>query len=357
MVGPFVYGALPARVVFGSGTLATLPEEIRKLGRGRALVLTTPQQAGQGDQLAALLGPAAAGVLASAVMHTPVDVTETALTALKASGADCIVALGGGSTIGLGKALALRTGIDQVAVPTTYAGSEMTPILGETRDGVKTTQRSLAVLPETVIYDVDLTLSLPAALSGTSGINAIAHAVEALYAEDRNPVTSLMAEEAIRALGEALPRIGRDPVDRAARADALYGSWLAGSCLGTVGMALHHKLCHTLGGSFDLPHAETHTVILPHALAYNRTAAADAAMRVARALGVDDAPRGLFDLAGAVGARRSLRELGMAEADIDRAADLAVRNPYWNPRPIERDAIRALIARAWAGAPPAEAAA
>lgn len=357
MVGPFVYGALPARVVFGSGTLASLPQELERLGRSRALVLTTPQQAGEGKRLAGLIGRAAAGIHAGAVMHTPVEATEAALAALAASGADCVVTLGGGSTIGLGKALALRTGIDQIAIPTTYAGSEMTPILGETRDGVKTTQRSLAVLPETVIYDVDLTLSLPAGLSGTSGINAIAHAVEALYAEDRNPVTSLMAEEAIRALGQALPRIAADPADQAARADALYGAWLAGSCLGTVGMALHHKLCHTLGGSFDLPHAETHTVILPHALAYNRSAAAEAVARAARALGAADAPRGLFDLAGAVGARRSLRELGMAEADIDRAADLAVRNPYWNPRPIERDAIRALIARAWAGAPPAEAAA
>ncbi|MGL4287843.1 MAG: maleylacetate reductase [Phreatobacter sp.] len=355
MVGSFVYGALPARVVFGSGTLATLPEEVARLGARRVLVLTTPHQASEGERLARLLGPLSAGVYCGAVMHTPVEVTRDALETLQGAEADCVVSLGGGSTIGLGKALALRTGVNQIAVPTTYAGSEMTPILGETADGLKTTVRTLDVLPETVIYDVDLTLSLPAGLTGTSGINAIAHAVEALYAQDRNPIVSLMAEEGIRALAGALPRIIRRPSDPDARADALYGAWLCGSCLGSVGMALHHKLCHTLGGSFDLPHAETHTVVLPHAAAYNAAAAPDALARVAKALGVTDAAQGLFDLAGRVGAKRALRDLGMAEAGIDQAADLAVKNPYWNPRPIDRAAIRDLIARAWAGDRPSAA--
>ncbi|MBN8939200.1 MAG: maleylacetate reductase [Rhizobiales bacterium] len=355
MVGSFVYGALPARVVFGSGTLATLPEEVARLGGKRALVLTTPHQAAEGERIAHLLGPLSAGVHSGAVMHTPVEVTAAALETLRGMGADCVVSLGGGSTIGLGKALALRTGVDQIAVPTTYAGSEMTPILGETKDGVKTTVRSLDVLPETVIYDVDLTLTLPAGLTGTSGINAIAHAVEALYAQDRNPIVSLMAEEGIRALAGALPRIVQTPSARDARAEALYGAWLCGSCLGSVGMALHHKLCHTLGGSFDLPHAETHTVVLPHAAAYNAAAAPDALARVAGALGVADAAQGLFDLAGRVGAVRALKDLGMAEAGIDQAADLVVKNPYWNPRPIDRAAIRDLIARAWAGDRPSSA--
>ena len=218
-------------------------------------------------------------------MHTPVEVTELALAAMKDCDADCIVSLGGGSTTGLGKALALRTGVNQLCIPTTYAGSEMTPILGETKDGLKTTVRTNDVLPETVIYDVDLTLSLPPALAATSGINAIAHAVEALYARDTNPVISLMAEEGIRALARALPAIVAKPDDREARSDALYGAWLCGVCLGTVGMALHHKLCHTLGGTFDLPHAETHTIVLPHALAYNAPAVPEAAARIARAIG------------------------------------------------------------------------
>jgi maleylacetate reductase len=263
-----------------------------------------------------------------------------------------VVSLGGGSTTGLGKALALRTGVNQLCIPTTYAGSEMTPILGETKNGLKTTVGNKAVLPETVIYDVDLTLTLPVGLAATSGINAIAHAVEALYARDTNPVTSLMAEEGIRALARALPAIAAKSDDREARTEALYGAWLCGVCLGTVGMALHHKLCHTLGGTFDLPHAETHTIVLPHALAYNAPAVPDAMARIARAINAADAAQGLYDLARRLNAKLALRDIGMPESGIDKAVDLAVTNAYWNPRPLERNAIRDLIARAWSGEPP-----
>jgi len=355
MIGSFTFETLPCRVVFGSGTLATAGAEIERLGGKRVLVLTTPQQEAEGARLGAALGPLYAGLFAGATMHTPVEVTERALAAMRACGADCVVSLGGGSTTGLGKALALRTGVNQLCIPTTYAGSEMTPILGQTENGLKTTVRDSAVLPETVIYDVDLTLSLPAGLTVTSGINAIAHAAEALYARDSNPVTSLMAEEGIRSLAQALPVIIAQPDDRKARSEALYGAWLCGVCLGNVGMALHHKLCHTLGGTFDLPHAETHTIVLPHALAYNRRAAPDAMARIARAIGADDAAQGLYDLARRLSAKLALRDIGMPESGIDKAAELAVTNAYWNPRPLERDAIRDLIARAWAGERPLRA--
>jgi maleylacetate reductase len=267
---PFVYEALPTRVVFGSGTVAQLKPEAERLGVRRVLILSTPGRGeAQAREIAALLGDLAVGIHAGAVMHTPVDATEKALEVVRDLGADAVLAVGGGSTTGLGKAIALRTDLPQIVLPTTYAGSEMTPILGETKDGVKTTQRTPKVLPEVVIYDVDLTLGLPAAIAATSGMNAMAHAVEALYARDRNPVISLMAEEGIRSLARALPGIANDPQDRTARADALYGAWLCGTCLGAVGMAVHHKLCHVLGGAFDLPHAETHTIVLPHAVAYN----------------------------------------------------------------------------------------
>lgn len=352
MIGSFTFENLPCRVVFGSGTLSAAKAEIERLGGKRALVLTTPQQEAQGAKLGSALGPFYAGLFAGATMHTPVEVTEQALAAMKACDADCVVSLGGGSTTGLGKALALRTGVNQICIPTTYAGSEMTPILGETKDGLKTTVRSNDVLPETVIYDVDLTLSLPVGLAATSGINAIAHAVEALYARDRNPVISLMAEEGIRALASALPAIAAKSDDREARTEALYGAWLCGVCLGTVGMALHHKLCHTLGGTFDLPHAETHTIVLPHVLAYNAPAVPDAMARIARAIGAADAAQGLYDLARRLNAKLALRDIGMPERGIDKAADLAVTNAYWNPRPLERNAIRDLIARAWSGEPP-----
>ncbi len=207
MIGSFTYESLPCRVVFGSGTLGTVNAEVRRLGGKRALVLTSSQQMTQGVSLADELGSLCAGIFSDATMHTPVEVTERALTALRTCQADCVISLGGGSTIGLGKALALRTGVNQLCIPTTYAGSEMTPILGETRDGRKTALRSAAVLPETVVYDVDLTMTLPAKLAATSGINAIAHAAEALYAQEANPVISLMAEEGIRALAHALPVI------------------------------------------------------------------------------------------------------------------------------------------------------
>ncbi|HEY4028923.1 MAG TPA: maleylacetate reductase [Caulobacteraceae bacterium] len=350
---PFTYVGAPSRVVFGFGVLARVPEEVSALGCRRALVLSTPQQAGAARDLSERLGPLGAGLFTEAAMHTPVEVTERAMQVVRDSGADCTVALGGGSTTGLGKAIALRTDLPQIVVPTTYAGSEATPILGETKDGLKTTQKSPKILPEVIVYDVDLTLTLPPALSAASGINAIAHAVEGLYTQDANPIVSLMAEEGIRALGAALPKIIRNPSDREARSDALYGAWLCGVVLGSVGMALHHKLCHTLGGSFDLPHAETHTVVLPHAAAYNAPAAPEAMARVARALGVADAPQGLYDLARSLGAPVALKDIGMPESGLDRAADLAVANPYWNPRPVERTAIRALLDDAFRGRRPA----
>jgi alcohol dehydrogenase class IV len=350
---PFIYNGAPGRVVFGFGTIAQVSDEVRAQGCRRALVLSTPQQGDAARDLCERLGELCVGVFTEATMHTPVEVTQHAMAVVRETGADCTVALGGGSTTGLGKAIALRTDLIQIVVPTTYAGSEATPILGETVDNQKTTQRGPKILPEVIVYDVDLTLTLPAGLSAASGINAIAHAVEGLYAQDANPIISLIAEEGVRALGASLPQIVRDPLNREARSDALYGAWACGVVLGSAGMALHHKLCHTLGGTFDLPHAEVHAVVLPHAAAYNAAAAPEAMARVARALGVADAPHGLYALARSLEAPRSLREIGMPQSGLDRAADLACSNPYWNPRPIERDAIRALLDDAYFGRPPA----
>lgn len=349
---PFIYNALPSRVIFGFGSLAQVAEEIRTLGCSRALVLTTPNQRAAGEQLLAQLGELAVGLYDNATMHTPVEVTRDALGVVESSGADCVVALGGGSTIGLGKAIALHTDLPQIVIPTTYAGSEATPIIGQTENGLKTTQRTLKVLPEVIIYDVELTLSLPAKMTVTSGLNAIAHAVEALYAKDANPLISMLAEQGIAAIGRALPRIHANPDDREARSDALFGAWACGTCLGAVGMSIHHKLCHTLGGSFDLPHAETHTVVLPHAAAYNAEAAPEAMARIARALGVDNAPRGLFDLAAKHGAPTSLAQIGMQAGDVSRAVEIACASPYWNPRPIEPSAIRELLDNAFDGKRP-----
>ncbi|MEJ8823199.1 maleylacetate reductase [Variovorax humicola] len=352
----FVYTSQPQRVVFGAGALKHLGREIDALGAKRALVLSTPEQRKQAERVADLLGAQAAGIFDRAVMHVPIETAREAREVARQLGADCAVAIGGGSTTGLGKAIALDSGLPILAIPTTYAGSEMTPIYGLTEAGLKKTGKDPRVLPRTVIYDPELSRTLPVGLSVTSGINAIAHAAEGLYAQDSNPVMDLMAQEGISALARALPAIRRDAQDMEARADALYGAWLCGSVLGNVGMALHHKLCHTLGGSFNLPHAEVHTVVLPHAIAFNAQAAPKAMTRISRALGSASGPQGLYALAKDNGAPVALRDIGMRAEDLDRAADIAVSNPYWNPRPFgpaQRDLIRALLQRAWEGVPPA----
>jgi maleylacetate reductase len=349
----FVYNGQPARVVFGVGALDRLGEEIERLGARRALVLSTPEQRAAAEDIARRLGERAVGVYDRAVMHVPIETARAAREEARRLDADCAVAVGGGSTTGLGKAIALDSSLPILAIPTTYAGSEMTPIYGITEEGLKKTGRDARVLPKTVIYDPSLTLGLPVSLSATSGMNAIAHAVEGLYAEDENPITSLLAEEGIRALARALPRVVEAPDDLEARSECLYGAWLCGAVLGSVGMALHHKLCHTLGGSFNLPHAETHTVVLPHAVAYNRSAAPEAMRRVARAIGAEDAARGLYRLARKLGAPVSLEAIGLCPADLDRAAELAVKSPYYNPRPIEQTAIRKLLDDAFQGREPA----
>jgi alcohol dehydrogenase class IV len=360
-IAPFVFTAHLPRVVFGAGSLQQLAREIEALGATRAIVLSTPEQEASARHVADLLGARAAGIFPRAAMHVPIETARAARAEAARLGADCAVAIGGGSTTGLGKAIALDSGLPILAIPTTYAGSEMTPIYGLTESGIKRTGRDPRVLPKVVIYDPALTATLPVPLAVTSGINAIAHSAEGLYAHDGNPVMALMAEEGIRALGSALPRLqaraaGRG-ADAGALADALYGAWLCGAVLGHVAMGLHHKLCHTLGGTFNLPHAGTHTVVLPHALAYNARSATAAMRRIVRALGGGDsagtdAPGAVFDLSRRLGAPASLREIGMPADGLDRAADLAVQTPYPNPRPLERDALRALLQRAYEGRAP-----
>jgi alcohol dehydrogenase class IV len=348
----FVYDQPSMRVIFGIGSVERLPDEVENLGARRALVLSTPEQAEDARRTLDQLGANGAGTFTEAVMHVPVETVSKAMEVVAALGADCTVAIGGGSTIGLAKAIALEAKLPIVAVPTTYAGSEMTPIYGLTDAGLKKTGRDSVVRPRTVIYDPTLTVTMPAKLSGTSGMNAMAHCLEGLYAENRNPIMTLFAAEGIRALSRSLPIVVREPENLGARSDAQYGAWLSGAVLGNVGMALHHKLCHTLGGTFNLPHAEVHTVILPYAARYNREAAAEAMRIAAGALGAPDAAQGIYDLSVRLGAPTSLNEIGMPEDGLDKAADLATTNPYYNPRPVERDAIRQLLADAFVGKRP-----
>jgi maleylacetate reductase len=351
-VRAFVYAGAPSRVVFGAGAVARLAEEIDRLGAQRALLLVTPGRSASVRSYAATLGGRLAGIYDNAIMHVPVEIAVDARRVAEELRADCCIAWGGGSTIGLGKAIALTSGLPVIAVPTTYSGSEMTAVVGMTEGGAKKTQRDPRMLPKTVVYDPELTLGLPVATSAASGMNAIAHCVEALYAHDANPVSLLFAEEGIRALASALPRVVAAPADLEARGEALYGAWLAGASFATTSLGLHHKLCHVLGGAFNLPHAETHSIVLPHAVRYNRDAAPDAMCRIARVLGAQDAADALYDLETKLGLRMKLAEIGMPADGLARAAKMATESPYPNPRPPEYQGVLGVLQDAYHGRRP-----
>jgi maleylacetate reductase len=353
MTHTFSYKSRPATIIFGEGKSREVRHRIQEIGCAKALVLSTSFQASDASKLAEELDSLCVGIFTEAAMHTPVEVTEKAVSLARLSGVDCLVGLGGGSTVGLSKAISLRTDLPQIVIPTTYAGSEVTPILGQTEDGVKTTLKDDKILPGTVIYDPSLTLGLPIGMSATSGLNAMAHAIEALYAQDRNPIATMMAIEGLRAFGRSLPAIVNDPLDNVARSDALYGAWLCGSVLGQVGMALHHKICHTLGGSFDTPHAETHSIMLPHTIGFNAATVPDLLAPVAKIFGTEGGPgESLYDFAASLGAPTSLRDLGLSEGDLDKAAVITVQNPYWNPRTFDQSSIRSMLQNAWEGVRP-----
>lgn len=348
----FTHDVRAPRVVFGAGAVERIPEELDRLGATRALLICTPRRGPAVERVAAAAGARLAGVFSGARMHVPADLADAALAEARRVDADLCIAVGGGSAIGVAKAVALREGPPFIAIPTTYSGSEMTSIWGISAEGKKTTGRDPRVLARAVLYEPALTLDLPSSVTGPSGMNAVAHCVEALYAHDATPVTSLMAEEGIRALAAGLPASVRDGADLGARTTALYGAWLAGASLGAVAMGLHHRICHALGGAFSLPHAETHAVVLPYVAAFNAPAAPDALRRAARALGAEDAAGALYDLRAALRCPASLRELGLRGEQLDEAADRVVETQYPNPRPFDRAQVRALLQDAWQGRRP-----
>lgn len=339
----FTYDQLPGRVVFGAGAArAGLADEVERLGARRVLVIASARDADRVAALVAPLGNRVAARFSDVREHVPVAVAEAARALAKQADADAVVAIGGGSTVGAAKAVALTARIPIVAVPTTYSGSEVTPIWGLTEDGRKTTGTDPAVLPRAVIYDPELTASLPPELAAASGFNALAHAVEAMWAPRRNPVSTAVAQEAVGRIAVGL-RSG-DP------AELLCGAWLGASAFAVAGSGLHHKLAHVLGGTFDMPHARTHAVLLPHVLAFNAVGAPEVARRVASALGTGDAVGGLRALADAHGIPRGLRALGMPEDAIEEAAALTAQAvPEDNPVPVGDGALARLVRAAWSG--------
>jgi maleylacetate reductase len=327
-------------------------DEVDRLQVSRALVFFDVSVKDVGSELVERLGSRVAGEFTDIQQHVPAEAVERARKTARDVGADCAVTLGGGSTTGFGKVVALDPGLPLIAIPTTYAGSEMTPIYGITSDGQKRTGSDLRVLPRTVLYDPALTISLPAFVTGPSGLNAMAHCVEALYAKEANPITSLMAEEGIGALARGIPASVERPADLDARSEAMYGAYLAGAALGVVGMAVHHRICHVLGGTFGLAHSDVNAVVLPYAVRYNQEAAPEAMARVAAALDVSDPATGIFDFARGIGAPSSLESLGLRREDLPEVVRLTVGSPPWNPRPVEADGIAELLDDAFAGRRP-----
>jgi maleylacetate reductase len=326
----------PVRVVFGVGSLQQVGREARALGR-RAVVVAGPHEDAAAASVSTQLGADLVGRVREVAQHVPVEVAAAAVARTRERGADVVVAVGGGSATGLAKAVALETGLPIVAVPTTYAGSEMTPIWGLTDAHGKTTGRDARVLPRTVLYDPTLSVSLPAEISAASGMNALAHAVEALYAPDTTPALSDLAEEAIASLAAALPTVVARPDELDARSRTLYGAWLAGWVLGSTTMGLHHKLAHVLGGTYRLPHAGVHSALLPQVAAYNAVAADEALRRAARALGVGgpvEVGAALFDLAAGIAAPTSLAALGLQAPAVDAVAATVAAGEVTNPRPV-----------------------
>lgn len=352
---PFVHELHSGRVVFGPGSLGQARAEVERLGCGVALLIADASVREPADRLADALGPLLAGRSDQVAQHVPADVAGEAVRLAAERQADVLVSLGGGSSTGLAKAVARELDLPILAVPTTYAGSEMTPIWGLTERAQKTTGRDARVLPATVIYDPDLTLSMPPRLTATSGLNALAHSAEAMYAPEGSPIIGLIAAESARALAAALPRCVDDPGDAKARSEALYGAWLAGMSLGNTTMGVHHKLCHVLGGAYGLPHAEMHSAMLAYALAFNRDAAPVAMTRLAAALGADDAAAGVWDLAHRIGAPTSVAAIGLASGQVDEAAGLLADTPPHNPRSVTIEGARELLRAAFEGLRPSAA--
>jgi alcohol dehydrogenase class IV len=353
----FVYEQPETRVVAGEDLVATLADEVRRLGSERAIVIATPSQWEEAGHAAEALGALGVAVFVENAPHVPIEVARRAREKAHDTRANAIVTIGGGNAIGVGKVVALELGIPIIAIPTTYSGSEATPSYGWTEAGVKKISRDDRTLPRTVLYDPALAVSLPPGVSATSGMNALAHLVMALYATDSNPIGDLLGAEGIRVLSRALPAVVAEPKSLNARADAFYGSWLAGSLAGSMlrigaGGGFHYALCHILGGSFGLGHAEVHSVLLPHSVALVRDADPDATRKIADAMEVADPAHAVYDLAADLGCPQSLGEIGMPEDGLDRVVGMALDAVSSGPRTPTRESVGKLLDAAFRGTRP-----
>jgi alcohol dehydrogenase class IV len=348
----FVHDNLPQRICFGTGEAAAhLAAEIANLKATRVMVIASKREMDIADGITTDLPVALRHD--DVVMHVPVEVANRAREAARQANADALVSVGGGSATGLAKAVAMTSGLPIVAVATTYAGSEATAVWGLTEAGRKTTGTDLKVLPKVVVYDAALTLTLPVPMSVASGLNALAHCVDAMWAPKADPVNAALAAEGIRSLAAGLPKVVTDPFDPNGREMALYASYLSATAFASAGSGLHHKICHVLGGAYNLPHAQTHAIVLPYVLAFNGPAAPDAERRIAAAFGTNRAIDGLQDLRRELDAPHALRDYGFTDDAIPAAAEAILPAvPAGNPRPVTAEDLQRLLHAAWSGADP-----
>jgi maleylacetate reductase len=356
---PFTYDQLPSRIVFAPGALTQVGAEVRRLGCERLMLVNDAMTGGSASTVAGQLEAHLVLRWTEVAQHVPIELAERARAAATEHAIDAVVTIGGGSSTGLAKALALSHQVPIVAVPTTYAGSEQTTIYGLTGGQHKQTGKDPIVLPRVVVYDPELTVGLPPGVTGPSAFNALAHSVEALWAPGCNPITSALALEGVRAIAGSLPQAMTHPDDIDARGNLLYGAALSGMALGATAAGLHHKICHVLGGRFDLVHADAHSVILPHALSFNAPVLPEEMARLAQALGAPGAdPAGvLWDLAVASNVPTRLADLkgrvGLLRRDqLPGAADAAAAEVTVNPRPVTREDLLAILERAYDGQRP-----
>lgn len=340
------------RVIFAAGAISSVADEVALLNKKKILLVSDESASLHAARLQSDLGSKVIESIDHVVMHVPDEFSAPIADRVKREGIDLVVSIGGGSATGLGKIIALDCAIDLLAIPTTYAGSEMTSIWGRTHENKKVTGRSPAVLPKTTIYDPELTYSLPHSISANSGMNAIAHAVEALYSPELNPEIKNAALEGITIFASGLRRLTVDINDLNARADLFRGSMLCGFSLNNATMGIHHKICHTLGGMFDLPHAPMHSAVLPWAVQYNQSFAKIQLDEVAEALNATSAAQAIWDLANEVGAQTSLKDIGYPIDRTDEVADVISAATYVNPRPFNRNAIVDLLSNAYGGSRP-----
>jgi alcohol dehydrogenase class IV len=348
-----VYNATPARIVFGAGSRNRIAEEVKRLGCSRAVVLSTPGRAAMAEELASSLGVYCAGILPEAVSQVPIELARQGRKKVSEMGADCLVCIGGGASVGLGKGISLELALPIIDIPTTYSGSEMTGFCGITIDGVKRMHTSLNMLASTVIYDAELTTSLPVQVSAASAMNALAHCVDAIYLRTASPVIKWAAVEGAQAVVEGLRRVLQAPADIGARSQLLYGAYMAGAAL-TGGFALQHGLAHTLGGSYGIEHGLSHALVLPHVAAFNSRYAPELG-RIREALGTDNLGGTIFDLLVETGLPTSLTEVGFKENELDRAAAITVETDNGlNPAPVTEQVARGILEDVYHGRRPGE---